>query len=104
MRLLRKLPASLRVRLFFLFSFAVCVGVPSSDTHADATPFYSVDFHTISSGGNSLVNSCYRLSGTVGQAAPGYSAGSIYALIAGYWQAPSVADADTIFFNGFEEC
>lgn len=98
------LPASLYVRSLLLITSAMCVGVLSSDTHADTAPPYSVDFYSINSGGSSLANNCYRLSGTVGQAAPGYSAGNIYALISGYWQEASVAGGDTIFFNGFEEC
>lgn len=77
-------------------------GVPT-DTHAGTTPTYSIDFHTISGGGSALANACYRLSGTIGQAAPGYSSGSTVSLIAGFWTA-EVAASDEIFFNGFQGC
>jgi hypothetical protein len=73
------------------------------DAHA-GTPTYSINFYVISSGGSDLHNSCYRLSGTVGQAAPGYSSADIYFLIAGYWQAAPTAVSDEIFFSGFEGC
>ena len=77
-------------------------GVPA-DTHAGTPPTYSIDFHTISAGGSALASACYRLSGTIGQAAPGYSSGSMYSLIAGFWTA-DVAASEEIFFNGFQGC
>jgi hypothetical protein len=79
------------------------VAVLPAASRADA-PTYSIDFHTISAGGNTLSGSCYRLSATVAQVAPGYSSGGIYSLIAGYWQAPPSLATDEIFFNGFEVC
>jgi hypothetical protein len=78
------------------------VAVMSSDTRA-GTPTYSIDFHVISAAGSALHSDCYRLSGTVGQAAPGYSSSSIYSVIAGFWATPSSA-SDEIFFNGFQGC
>ncbi len=75
-----------------------------SDTHAGTIPPYSIDFHTISSGGSALRNSCFLLSGTVGQAAPGYSSGSTEYVIAGFWSAAPTTGLDVIFFNGFERC
>ena len=80
-----------------------CIGMSPADSLADA-PTYSIDFHTISAGGDTLSSSCYRLSATVAQVAPGYSSGNIYSLIAGYWQAAPPSATDEIFFNGFEEC
>jgi len=77
-------------------------GIPS-DTRAGTPPTYSIDFHTITGGGIALASTCYRLSGTIGQAAPGYSSGSTYSLIAGFWTA-EVAASDEIFFNGFQGC
>jgi hypothetical protein len=71
---------------------------------AGTPPTYIIDFYTISAGGNTLHGSCYRLSGTLGQAAPGYSSGSIYSLIAGYWQPAPTTATDEIFFNGFQGC
>ena len=74
------------------------------DARAAVSSTYSIDFHVIGAGGHSLQGSCFRLSGTVGQAVPGYSSGSIYALIAGYWVKADAADSDEIFYNGFEDC
>jgi hypothetical protein len=68
------------------------------------TPTYSINFYTISAGGNTLHGPCFRVSGTVAQTAPGYSSGSTYSLIAGFWQPAPVAATDEIFFNGFEGC
>lgn len=87
----------------FLGATAFVYIATPSDLRA-GTPTYSIDFHTISAGGNALHGNCYRLSGTVGQVAPGYSSGSTYSLIAGYWQPGPPAAVDEIFFNGFEGC
>ena len=75
-----------------------------SDTHAGTISPYSIDFHTISSGGSSLRNGCFHLTGTVGQAAPGYSSGTTEYVIAGFWSAAPTTGLDDIFFNGFEGC
>jgi len=78
-----------------------------SDSRAGAAPGYSIDFHTISSGASTLRNGCFVLTGTVGQAAPGYSSVSAapsYSLYAGFWAAAPVAGLDEIFFAGFEGC
>ncbi len=76
---------------------------PWTDSRADlASP--SIDFHRISAGGARLRNSCYRLKGTVGQAAPGYSSSALYSLVAGFWSAAPITGRDEIFFNGFEGC
>ena len=84
-------------------AFVYIAALPS-DGRAGTPPTYSIDFHTISAGGNALHGSCYRLSGALGQAAPGYSSGSTYSLIAGYWQPGPPSAVDEIFFNGFEGC
>jgi hypothetical protein len=76
----------------------------SPDVQAAPTPTYSIDFYVISNGGGSLKNSCFRLSGTIGQPAPGYSSGAIFSLIAGYWQPAVAITSDEIFYNGFEGC
>jgi hypothetical protein len=67
---------------------------------------YSIDFHAITSGGNTLRGECYVITGSVGQVAPGYSSGGIYALYAGYQFPipPNSNTGDEIFFNGFEGC
>jgi len=87
---------------------ASILAMPWSDTRAGTTATYSIDFHTISSGGSSLRNSCYHLTGTVGQAAPGYSSTTsgtpTYSVYAGFWSAAPATGLDEIFFNGFEEC
>ena len=85
-------------------AFSSAAGLRWSDAQASTPSTYSIDFYTISTGGNTLSGNCYRLSGTVGQVAPGYSSGSIDSLIAGYWQPAPTAATDEIFFNGFEVC
>jgi hypothetical protein len=81
-----------------------CITLAPSHSRASPPPTYSIDFHTISAGGNALRDSCYRLSGTVGQVAPGYSSGSIYSLIAGYWRPATTSATEELFFDGFERC
>ena len=81
----------------------LCGATLPSDSRAGGPPTYSIEFHTISAGGNTLRGSCYRLSATIGQVAPGYSSAALYSLIAGYWQAQPPA-TDEIFFNAFEVC
>ncbi|MDR3387053.1 MAG: hypothetical protein P4L92_08385 [Rudaea sp.] len=57
-------------------------------------------------------NSCYLLSGTVGQLAPapGYAyqatigGGTSYGVFSGFWAAAQTSGLDEIFFNGFEGC
>ena len=79
-----------------------------SDGRAGAPAAYSIDFHTFSSGGSALRNSCFSLVGTVGQAAPGYSSTTsgapMYSVYAGFWSAAPAATLDEIFFTGFEGC
>lgn len=77
---------------------------PSSDTRARTTPTYSIDFHRVSAGGGSLRNSCYRLDGSIGQPAPGYSSGPTITLVAGFQPAGIVDRPDQLFFSGFEGC
>jgi hypothetical protein len=78
--------------------------VPWSDSRAGSAPADNIDFHVISSGGSALHSSCFRLSGTVGQAAPGYSSGQTNSVIAGFWSAAPAVGTDEIFFNGFQGC
>ena len=80
----------------------VCV-LPWVDSRAQATT-PAVGFHIISAGGHSLHNSCFRLSGTTAQAAPGYSSGLTESVVAGFWSAAPTTGLDEIFFNGFEDC
>ncbi|MEO6297625.1 MAG: hypothetical protein ABIO74_11020 [Dokdonella sp.] len=91
--------------MFFLRIVLVLLlaAIPWSGSRALATP-PAIDFHTISSGGQSLQNSCFRLSGTVGQAAPGYSSGLTLSVVAGFWAAAPTMGLDEIYFNGFEAC
>ncbi|HET8942455.1 MAG TPA: hypothetical protein VFN13_10760 [Rudaea sp.] len=79
--------------------------LPWSDSSAQTTA-PTIDFHVISAAGKTLHNSCYHLSGTVGQAAPGYSSASSgdYWLDAGFWATAATQSPDQIFFHGFEEC
>ncbi len=64
----------------------------------------AVDFHVISAGGRSLQNSCFKLSGTVAQVAPGFSGNATSSVFAGFWAAAIPTGMDAIFFNGFEGC
>lgn len=78
-----------------------------SDSRAGAVVTYSIDFHTISAGASTLRNSCFVLSGTIAQTAPGYSSASAapaYSVYAGFWAAAPAAGLDAIFFTGFEGC
>jgi hypothetical protein len=89
---------------FALVALATALIVsPSSVGHA-GTSTYSIDIHRFSAGGGSLRNDCYRLSGTVGQAAPGYSSGATYSVNAGFWPAVAVESPDQLFFSGFQGC
>jgi hypothetical protein len=92
------------VRPIFTIALMSASVLYGPDARAGASSIYSIDFHVIGAGGHSLQGSCFRLSGTVGQAVPGYSSGSIYALLAGYWVNANAADSDEIFYNGFEDC
>ncbi len=81
----------------------VCIAcVPWSDTQAQGSA-PNIDFHLIDSGGKTLSSSCYRLAGTIGQVAPGYSNSTTYSINAGFLTA-APANHDEIFFNGFERC
>jgi hypothetical protein len=82
----------------------VLMASPSSDSHAGTTPTYRIDFHRISAGGGSSRNACYRLDGSVGQPAPGYSSGPTFTVVAGFMPAAIVDRPDSLFFSGFEGC
>ena len=84
-------------------ALASACALPWSNSHAQALP-PAVDFHVVSSGGSASHNSCYRLSGAVGQVAPGYSSSSMYSIFAGFWAAAPTTGLDEIFFNVFEGC
>jgi len=77
-------------------------GLPGVDSGAQAAP--SMGFHFIGIAGHNLKNVCFRMSGTAGQAAPGYSSSSRYAVNAGYMVGAPTAGLDEIFFNSFEDC
>lgn len=99
-----------RIRFGSVFLTAAAISavfvLPWSDSHAQSSPTFSVDWHYISAGVATTRNSCFVLSGTVGQPAPGYSSASNgeFALLAGFWVAAPTTNVDEIFFNGFEEC
>ena len=76
--------------------------VPGTDSGAQAAP--SMGFHVIGITGHNLKNVCFRLSGTGGQAAPGYSSSSRYSVSAGFWAGAPTTGLDEIFFNSFEDC
>jgi hypothetical protein len=74
-----------------------------SDSNA-ATGTPSMGFQVIGAAGPSQHNSCFRLGGTAGQAAPGYSSNQSASVLAGFWAAAPTTGLDEIFFNGFERC
>ena len=78
-----------------------CACVPSG---APALPLYSIDIHAFGSAASVLANGCFRLSVSISDPAPGYSANGTYTLYAGFWAAAPGAGADEVFFYGFEEC
>ncbi len=86
-----------------LAAMVACVAaIPWSDTQAQASA-PNIDLHLLDSGGKKLTNPCYRLTGTIGQAAPGYSSSATYSISAGFLAATPPSH-DEIFFNGFEGC
>jgi hypothetical protein len=99
-----------RVRIALPVSIAIALAgvcaLPWSDSRAQSTlsALSTIDFHAVSAGSKALHNSCFRLSGTVGQAAPGYMSGTTDSLISGFWSAAPTTGLDEIFFNGFEDC
>jgi hypothetical protein len=99
-----KLRVALALPVLAAIALTTAVAIRWSDTHAGTLPAFSINFHTISSGGTALRNSCFHLTGTVGQAAPGYSSGSSDYVYAGFWAAAPTTGLDEIFFNGFEAC
>jgi hypothetical protein len=93
-----------RAALAVLSVAAASVAGAAQDPNGAIPTGYSIDFHVFSSGGSALHNSCYRVTGTIGQAAPGYSSGSTDSIYAGFWAAAPVAGLDQLFFSGFEDC
>lgn len=94
----------LRVFALALAALTALIAAPSRESRAGTTPTYSIDFHRISAGGGSLRNACYRLVGSVGQPAPGYSSGPTYTVVAGFMPVAIVERPDQLFFSGFEGC
>jgi len=76
--------------------------MPWSDAGALGTP--SIGFHFIGAGGGAMKNACYRLSGTAGQTAPGYSSSGTQSVVAGFWSGAPTTGLDEIFFTSFEDC
>jgi hypothetical protein len=77
------------------------------------TPSYCVNWSAVINGSiHRSHNSCYLLSGTIGQyaPAPGYSyqatsgGGTNFGVFSGFWSAAQTSGLDEIFFNGFEGC
>lgn len=77
----------------------------ASAPSAGQTLGYSIDVHSFGSAGAALGSACYRLTGTIADAASGGSANGSYTAYAGFWGATLPAHAaDEIFFTGFEGC
>ena len=83
-------------------TLACVTALPWSDTQAQSTG-PSIGLHVVDSGAKTRSSSCYRLSASIGQAAPGYSNSATYSIKAGF-QAAAPANRDEIFFDGFEGC
>ena len=96
------------LRVISLTALTAIVALRAPDLRAEVPPPYSVDFHAISAGGAASGNSCFHLSATLVQPAPGNSATSevppLYTVYAGFWSAVVTAPTDELFFTGFEEC
>ncbi len=105
--LVKRLGARLRARMAMpvvsAMALALTFAVPWSDLSAGTTPTYSIDFHYIGAAGGTVRGNCVRLSGTLGQTAPGYSSGSTNSVVAGFWLAAPREGQDQMFFNGFEK-
>ena len=82
----------------------VVAGIPWSDSNAQTGPAYSIDFHVVTAAGKRVRNSCVVLTGSVGQAAPGYSSGGFYSILAGFLVAAPTVGQDQLFFDSFEGC
>jgi hypothetical protein len=93
--------------LLAAIALASITAIRSSDSLA-GVPTYSIGYRIISAGGDSLRNSCFGVSGTVGQVAPGYSnessGGTTVSVYTGFWPAAPATGLDEIFFTGFEGC
>lgn len=100
-----RLRARFGLPLLAVLALLCIAAMPWSDTSARPASM-SIDFHLISSGGKRLHNGCYHVSGSIGQAAPGYSSSADmqYAVLAGFWTAAPTVGGDELFFNGFEGC
>ena len=83
---------------------AIALGLLGALPGAQALPLYSIDFHALGSAANVLANSCFRLSGSISDPAPGFSADVSYSLYAGFWAAAPGPATDELFFYGFEGC
>jgi hypothetical protein len=100
--------ACLALRIFAVAAFTSIIAFRAPDVRADVLPTYSIDVHVITAGGTALRDSCFHLSGTLAQPAPGYSASNsgapMYSVYAGFWSAMVAMSPDAVFFTGFEEC
>ena len=65
---------------------------------------YTIDTHVLGAGVSTSSNNCFRLAGTVGEPAPGYSGSPTYLAYAGFHAAAPATPVDEIFFTGFEAC
>jgi hypothetical protein len=70
-----------------------------------AADSFTLDVQVIDAGGAVTIgNSCSRLQASIGQPAPGYSAGGGFSLVSGFQAIASAGNADALFFDGFEGC
>lgn len=67
-------------------------------------PMFSIEAHVVAAGASARSSSaCLRLDATIGEPVAWTSSSADYTVSAGFRKrAPAVAD--TVFFNGFEDC
>lgn len=93
-----------RMGAYALVALATALIVSPSSVGSAGPSTYSIDIHRISTGGGSMRNACYRMSGSIGQPAPGYSSSATFSVNAGFWPAVAADQSDQLFFSSFQGC
>ena len=96
----------MNVRPTFALASACCLILAAAAPvlRAQSTPPFSIDHYVIAAAGARSRASCFIVTGTAGQAAPGYSSGATFSVVSGYWATVAAGGRDEIFFDGFEGC
>jgi len=72
-------------RLLIVVSLITFLLLTIQAVRAAGDASYTLDWWTVDSGGGTIQNGSYVLSGTVGQAEPGSLHGGEYSLVGGFW-------------------